>query len=188
MFSTFLPCCWQCHGSLVHLSSWEESSVGAGIWSVSGEALPTCRPASDGYTAFWSLPTELSQTKAGSQASGMRRICRSASGIIVMVRETLPWRRSWRAHCPWEACACTPCNPPPPCNNGCRAWTWCQTEPTHRNKDMRHIYFCHQENKDVQAANSRFLSYLCLKIGKQQSFMFTGIKGSTFNPTNQVNW
>lgn len=110
-----------------------------------------------------------------------------ASGIIVMVRETLPWRRSWRAHCPWEACACTPCNPPPPCNNGCRAWTWCQTEPTHRNKDMRHIYFCHQENKDVLAANSRFLFYLCLKIVKQQDFMFTGIQCSV--PLTQlIRW
>ncbi len=46
-----------------------------------------------------------------------------------------PWRRSWRAHCPCEACACTPCSPPPPCSNGCRAETWSQTEHTHTHKD-----------------------------------------------------
>ena len=68
--------------------------------------------------------------------------------------ENWPWRRSWRARCPWEACACTPCSPPPPCSNGCRAGTWNQTEHTNINKDMRqrnyshrqegkHIYFCH---------------------------------------------
>ena len=131
-----------------------------GTWSVSGEASPPCLPASDGYTACASLPTASSQTKRGNETFYEPENLKLTSTVIGTRRtegvwdENWPWRRSWRARCPWEVCACTPCSPPPPCSNGCRAGTWSRTEYTNINKDMRqrhyshrqqgkHIYFCH---------------------------------------------